>query len=82
MSWHTGKFRYTEARLATVFQDMEHYYNIEIETDNHKLLDCRFNGSFDNLSPEDALEIVSFSFNITVKKIDENVFNVSGKGCE
>ncbi len=81
-AWQTKKFEYRKARLETVFGDMERYYGIAVQVEDADLMNCLFNGSFDNASLDEAIDILTFAFGIKMEKVDPRMIKVTGAPCK
>jgi transmembrane sensor len=80
-SWYTRKFEFKNTALEKILRLLEQQYAVSFKVSEHKLLNCRFTGKFDNAKLEDVLQTLSFSLDIKFSPQPGNHYNVSGQGC-
>lgn len=64
LTWKTGKFTFTNTLISEVCEDLGEYYRKTISIDETVNKEFTLNGSFDNTSLEDLLEIIEFTFDL------------------
>ncbi len=78
-AWKTGVLVFDDQLLSVLINDIELYYNVNIEADP-KLLDCHFTGTFNNPQLSEILNVLELSNGITHTE-NEGTIYLSGKGC-
>lgn len=78
-AWKTGVLVFDDQLLSVLINDIELYYNVNIEVDS-KLLDCHFTGTFNNPQLSEILNVLELSNGITHTE-NEGTIYLSGKGC-
>lgn len=77
LSWRLNRFIYNSTPLEKVFRDVERHYDIRILVDSDSLTDRLYTGLFErSVSPEDALEIICYSYGLRFDKQDDKTFLV------
>ena len=80
LAWREGRFIYNTTPLLKVFKDFERYYNTQLEIKIENPNEFFYTGLLQrNLSLEEALEIVCYSFEFDLKKTSENQFVIIEK---
>ena len=72
IAWKTGVLRFEEERLSKVILYLEEYYDVEIAMED-ALDGCRIFTVLDNLSLEQALEILELTLGIDVKREGDSI---------
>lgn len=81
LSWKNRKLQFQDTPLAEVFPALERHYGIRVSVTNQEILGCRFTGTFEDVSLEKLLEIMSYSLRLSVEKSERGVFSIGGDGC-
>jgi ferric-dicitrate binding protein FerR (iron transport regulator) len=79
-AWKTGALTFDDDLISKVIDDLERYYDTEIQTEDSDLMDCHFRGSFQDAPLEEVLKAISFSLDITFRH-EEKKYILAGKGC-
>ena len=75
MSWRLNKFVYNTTPLTKVLADFEVHYGIQVDTDIRHMDKLHYTGLFlRDIGAEKALEIISFSFDLSVEKTGKNTY--------
>jgi len=61
VAWKTGKLIFKKTSLQEVVVDLERKYNVKININSLKLLDYEYTGTFDNLSIDEVLNLLTIS---------------------
>ena len=61
IAWKTGKLIFNKTSLQEVVADLERKYNVKININSLKLLDYVYTGTFDNLSIDEVLNLLTIS---------------------
>ncbi|GAA0890839.1 FecR family protein [Fulvivirga kasyanovii] len=79
--WKSETLIFKNEPLAGVFATLEKVYNIKINVENPRILNCRLTGKFYKESPAHIFEIIETNFELT--SVEQNAgFTISGDGCE
>jgi len=83
-AWKKGALRFKNSQLDEVIESLERYYDIEIEVSNNKIYNCVWNNTktFEKPVLEVLLKQISFVSNLKLESVEDNVFSLSGSGCE
>ncbi|EJF52931.1 Fe2+-dicitrate sensor, membrane component [Saprospira grandis DSM 2844] len=79
--WRDGLLNYKDFALADLRQDVEQKYGVHLEFEDEALGQCLFNGSFKSPKVEEVLQAVSFTLNLSVKKVADKTYLLSGAAC-
>lgn len=75
MAWRLQKFLYNATPLAKVLADLERHYHIRLKTELPGIDSLHYTGLFDrSVTAEEALQIISVSFDLAVEKEAEDLF--------
>jgi transmembrane sensor len=80
ISWKTGVLNFDKARMEEVVTIVSRKFNKEIDLAS-ELKNCRFTGDLQDLSFEEALQIITMSTSSKVEKSESKLF-ITGKGCD
>jgi transmembrane sensor len=78
--WYTHTIEFRQTPLSEVFKLLGTYYSIRIGADDPRILQCRLTATFTREPVERVLEVISESFNLTVKK-EGAAYIFYGNGC-
>jgi transmembrane sensor len=80
MAWNTGVLIYDGQSLEKVFSDLKKVYNMDIVTDDPRILENRWttNGPIDNEPQETIIRLICVSFNLSYTT-DGNVYHLTKK---
>ncbi|WP_299435988.1 FecR domain-containing protein [uncultured Aquimarina sp.] len=73
ISWKQGKLIFNKTPLKQVVQDLKRKYSVEFIIQSDTLLQYKYTGEFDNLSLEEALEILKLSSPINYKHLNNKI---------
>ena len=77
LAWKSDMFIYKNTPLKNVFKDFETYYGIKIETNLNAISNLSYSGFFKRkTSINQALEIVCYSFDLNLDKINKDHYLV------
>ena len=79
--WVTQKIIFNNTALDSVFQTLEHYYNVSLKADNAEIMNCHFTGTFERNNIDEILQVLSVSFNLSFNQ-NSKEYILSGKGCK
>ncbi|OJJ20300.1 hypothetical protein BKI52_17705 [marine bacterium AO1-C] len=80
LAWKTRRLTYENTSLRDILPELEQHYQVKIEPQNTALLNCRFTGTFDNITLKKALEVIQFSMDASYEKLGDG-YIIKGKGC-
>ncbi|QYH38946.1 FecR family protein [Algoriphagus sp. NBT04N3] len=78
--WVEGLLRFENESITQVISKLESWYGVKIHLENNLNLVCHLTGTYQNLSLENVLELISFSIPIEYS-IDNQVVNIHLKSC-
>ena len=81
LAWKQNKLRFKGELLEQIIPLAETFYNIKVTVKNPAILKCDFNGTFDQLTADEAIESLAYGLSLQLKK-KANGYELSGKGCE
>ncbi|WP_242131153.1 FecR family protein [Aestuariivivens marinum] len=73
VSWREGKLIFNKTPLQEVVSDLERKYNTKIIINSKTLLNYEYTGTFDNLSINDVLKLLTISSPIKFKIADDKI---------
>ena len=79
-AWRSKMFKFQNTSVKDVIYSLNNVYGIKVELSSETMLDCRFNGVFDNVSPENILHALTFSIGAELK-YEDNIYKITGEGC-
>lgn len=80
LAWKTHKLEFKDARLESVVNTLEHYFQIRVNTEDSTLLACRFRGVFENPKLDEIAKVMDYSLNVKLN-FDGSAYTLSGPGC-
>jgi hypothetical protein len=81
LSWKTNKMIFNETPIKEVIEKIQSYFDVKVNFNGSKILDCHFTGTFDQpKSLEGVLEIISLSINGSYE-IKNKEYLLTSKGC-
>jgi ferric-dicitrate binding protein FerR (iron transport regulator) len=78
--WMNYELVYENTPLNQIFTDLEKYYEIDISSENSKILNCKISGTFKNKTPDEILTSICAVLDLSFTK-NSNNFSIKGKGC-
>ncbi len=81
IAWKTGQLIFENNTVSEVTESLEHFFDINISTENSKVLNCHYTGKFEEPDLNEILDALAFSTNLQIKKVD-NKYILIGQGCE
>ncbi len=81
IAWKQNKLRFKGDLLEQIIPLAETFYNIKIKVDNPAILKCDFNGTFDQLTADEAMESLAYGLSLQLDK-KAGRYELSGKGCQ
>lgn len=76
-----GKLFYDDSRLEEIVYDIGRKYNITIDFDNDQLKQCRYRISFDDITLDDCLQVLSVLTNTRIEKTGVRRYMIKGAAC-
>jgi len=68
------------SQIRQVVEDLERYFNVQMDVQNPAILNCTINGNYTNPKLQDILNVLSFSLDLDVQR-NENRIVITGEGC-
>lgn len=81
LAWKQNKLRFKGELLEQIIPLAETFYNIKVKVKNPAILKCDFNGTFDQLTADEAIESLAYGLSLQLEK-KVGSYELSGKGCE
>lgn len=79
--WHNNTLTFNESELKKVFKDIENAYGVKLNTENESLLNCPFNGQFENKTATDILETLQLIYRFKIKETKTNHYQITEGTC-
>jgi len=80
MAWKNNKLSFSGTQIRQVVEDLERYFNVQMDVQNPAILNCTINGNYTNPKLQDILNVLSFSLDLDVQR-NENRIVITGEGC-
>jgi ferric-dicitrate binding protein FerR (iron transport regulator) len=80
-SYATHKYVFHNTSLAQVFDYVEKAQNCEIRMGDASIGNCKLTATFESVSTEYMLTLITEALNLSVIKDDDHTFTVEGEGC-
>lgn len=81
LAWQAGGLEFINTPLEQVVSDLESYYKVDIQLNNHEISDCTYTSPLVNQSIEDVLNSLAVSFQLKVDNPERGKFILSGGSC-
>ena len=81
LAWQNKRLEFDYTPMSEVEIALERYFNIDIELSNQALLNCDFDGTYNDPKLEEILEILQYSLEAEIKK-ENKIYRLSGEGCD
>ncbi|QCR24691.1 FecR family protein [Pontibacter sp. SGAir0037] len=81
ISWTKGQLIFKNTPLDELISELERWYDISIELQNQELSNCRFTATFDNLTLNESLYLLSITTNLNYTQHGRTI-TISGKSCQ
>jgi len=78
--WMNNELIYENTFLSEIFIDLEKYYDIDVTSENDKILNCKISGTFKDKTPEEILTSICAVLDLSFSK-NSNNYSIKGKGC-
>jgi ferric-dicitrate binding protein FerR (iron transport regulator) len=81
-SWKSGKLYFKDETFQTIKQDLERWYDVEINVESKEAMNCRFSAKIDNMGLVEVMELFktsnpSFDYHIEGRKV-----SITGNFCD
>jgi len=80
MAWRTRQMIFRDTPLPEVASTLERVYHVNVELKGDSLKNCRFSSTFIKQDLNLVLEVISTTFDLTIKQ-DKSKIVLTGKGC-
>lgn len=81
MAWKTKELFFDQIPLREVIKSIEAYFGVKVVVENPAILNCKYQGRFEQPKLEDILDAMVFSMELSVEKSDDKVI-IKGNGCK
>jgi transmembrane sensor len=78
-SWFTQTLSFEDCPLQQVIDNINHYYNVDIQLNVTNIQNCRLSANFEKASLESVLKIICLSFGLEL--VDDGTLYLTGDGC-
>jgi transmembrane sensor len=79
-SWKTKQLVFEDAKLTDVINDLNDYFNINIQLASSALASCKLTSKFSDPTIDEVLEVLKFTLNITIQNTEKGI-TLNGSGC-
>ncbi|GAB3823564.1 FecR family protein [Pontibacter rugosus] len=80
-AWTKGEMVFRNMPLHQIAEELERWYDVQIEIKDQALHNCRFTATFDNVSLKDALHLLGITTNLTYKQHGRAI-TLHGTSCK
>ena len=80
-SWQSKTLTFQKHSLTDVFGLIEDTYGVKIITSDKQIKNCNLTAIYQGKTVDAIMEIVSQTFGLGIKKVNQNTFKLTGKGC-
>jgi transmembrane sensor len=80
-AYATHKYTFNNTPLLEVFGYLESAQNCAIRMKNPDIGNCKLTATFESVSTEYMLTLITEALNLSVTKDDDRTFTVEGEGC-
>jgi ferric-dicitrate binding protein FerR (iron transport regulator) len=80
-AYASGKLVFINTPLEEVFNHIEKLQNCEIQVSNAEIGNCKLTATFESVSTDYMLNLITEALNLSVTRNDERTFKVEGNGC-
>ncbi|MFY0654751.1 MAG: FecR domain-containing protein [Cyclobacteriaceae bacterium] len=81
LAWKTHLLDFDKSNLAYVFETLEDTYHIDIDLTEQSIANCQLSATYDHQPISSIMEILTQTFDLNLKKINDHKYQVSGTGC-
>jgi len=82
ITWKDGILRFEGNTLSEIVPELERWYGVTITFKDEQQDLCDLRLTFDNLSLTQALEQLKLTVGINYRKVQQDVYEISGVGCK
>ena len=82
LSWMHQKLAFKKIPLATVIQDLERHFDVDIQLDNAQLENCPYTSLFNPLDVDKILSNISSNFSLELNKTSASSYQLIGGACK
>jgi ferric-dicitrate binding protein FerR (iron transport regulator) len=80
-AWKKEELVFEDTPLSKVIEDLERYFEIEIEVENTNILNCPLTGTYPNPKIDQLVQVLKFSLDLEVNQNEQKLL-LSGVGCD
>lgn len=82
IAWHTKSLHFKETPLKKVLEDLERYYQINVELTKADMYACKFSSPFTDQNLHVVLESIKTAFGMKLEKVNAKNFRLRGGSCQ
>ena len=72
---------FDDTPLPKVLRHLERRFSVDLQLEDPSLGNCRFTGKFEDLTLEEMLMMLEFTFSLDIEQTANNAYLLKGKGC-
>lgn len=80
-TWGDKTIVFNGTPLGEVVEHLQIFYPVEIDLANEQLANCRLTATFTDEQISDVLRVIASTFDLELKQISSNAFELDGEGC-
>lgn len=80
-AWQTGNLRFHDTPVPGVLQTLERHFRVRIALESPALIDCTFNGNFDEARLDNILQTLELVFAAEVTQPEAGVYRIRSGQC-
>ncbi len=81
-SWLDGRLTFNKTPLTVVVQDLEYYFDVDIDIENTQLEQCKYTSLFNTPKLMDILELLTTAFDMELEQTQKNSYLLKGGQCK
>ncbi len=81
LAWMNHQLAFQKTPLKFVIQDLERYFNVEIDLQNTQLNNCPYTSLYNQPNLDKILSVLSSAFQIDLTKVGEKQYTLKGGIC-
>ena len=81
-AWRTKSLIYRNTPLKLMLLDLKRHFKVQVDVTNPAMLNCPVTARFRNANPKSVLDYIVQIRQMELKKLDSNVYELSGGVCE
>lgn len=82
IAWHTKTLKFQNTPLQKVLDDLERYFDVNIELTKPELYNCGFTSPFTDANLDVVLKTIQTAYGMELQKINQRNYRLSGGSCQ